>query len=410
MEHKMQKTLSLAHPRANTTNLTYTTVRNISTPEDAGNEIKVYVGQSPIQSIVELPTNENVRDYLLEAEGKKRKVPTQVHRAIKDTLQNNPDNFSVLNSGIVIVARSCKMDEKNKQLILERPSIINGSQTQGVIKDFISENPEDLFKKYKAHVKFEIIVTNSDELIAETSIARNLQNDVMTISIAGRLGQLTELEESLKKKSPDAKLQMSETKLSDDYIKTEKLLQIIAALVPEELWLKPGDMNKVYSYSMKTKCLKDFQEIYKKAKDTDDKKHSEYKNLYQFYLDIAHEALALYEKWKQHQGFQGTKIQKIERDNGKIVDVPDGIIFPIIASMSAFAKYKDGEWSISPPELFDDAEIIKAAKSVYMDIAHSNPWNMGKSKACYSALYQITSIYKKLGASSEDDSSTLTNQ
>ena len=65
--------------------------------------------------------------------------------------------------------------------------------------------------------------------------------------------------------------------------------------------------------------------------------------------------------------------------------------------MSAFAtETKDG-WSICPPTVFDDAELIRAAKASYMDIAHSNPWNMGKSKACYSALYQITSIYKKLG-------------
>jgi len=390
--------LSLPQKSTHSFVLDYHTVRNISTPEDKENNRVVYVGQSKIQAITKIPTNENVRDYLLEAEGKKRKVPTQVHRAIKDTLENNPDNFSVLNSGIVLVARACQIDDKNRKITLENPSIINGSQTQGVIKDFIAESPADLFTDYRAHVKFEIIVTDNEELIAETSISRNLQNDVMTISIAGRLGQLNELEESIKKKNPNAKLQKSETKLSEDYIKTEKLLQIIAALVPEELWLKSGDMNKVYSYSMKTKCLKDFQEIYKKAKDPDDKRHDDYKKLYEFYLDIAYQALTLYEKWKKHQGFKGTLIRKIERtEQGEIIDVPDGIIFPILASLSAFAIKTNQGWEISPPEVFDDQELIKAARSTYMDIAHSNPWNMGKSKACYSALYQITSIYKKLG-------------
>lgn len=377
----------------------YHNVRHISSPEDLENDRRIYVGNAPLKSILDLPTDENVRDYLLEAEGKKRRVPTQVHKAILDTLENNPQNFSVLNSGVVVVARNCEIDEKNKRLELTKPSIINGSQTQGIVKDFL-ENLEDVESLYKInpHIKFEIIVTNSPDLIAEISIARNFQNDVMTISIAGRLGQLNELEKSFQAKLPGTKLKKSETKLSEDYIKTERLLQVIAALIPEELWLKSGDMNKVYTYSMKTKCLKDFQNVYKKAQNKEDPDHIKYLELYQFYLDIAAEAYVLYNKWKTHQGFAGTRIHKIERDKGKIKDVPDGIIFPILASFSAFAVKTNNGWTIAPPKLFNEEEIIQAAKSVYQDIANRNPWIMGKSKACYSALYQITSIYKKISS------------
>ena len=218
-------TVAVARPR-NIFNFSFHNVRHISCPEDQDNNRRVYVGHSPIESVIDLPTDENVRDYMLEAEGKKRRRPTQVHRAILDTLENNPGNFSVLNSGVVIVARNCEIDEKKKLLTLKSPSIINGSQTQGVIRDYISSNGD---KEFKCHVKFEIIVTDNEDLIAETSISRNFQNDVMTISIAGRLGQLDELEQSLEAKLPGTKLQKSETKLSDDYVKTERLLQIIAA-------------------------------------------------------------------------------------------------------------------------------------------------------------------------------------
>lgn len=397
-EYIMTK-MSLAHSR-NQFVLPFHTIRNISSPEDLNNNRRTYVGQTPIQSIVGIPTDENVRDYLLEAEGKKRRVPTQVHRAIKSTLINNPDDFSVLNSGIVIVARACEVDDKSKKVTLANPSIINGSQTQGVITDFLkdSEKNGNMFDDYSAHVKFEIIVTDNEELIAETSISRNLQNDVMTLSIAGRLGQLNELNEALSAQLPGSKLQMSETKLSDDYVKTEKLLQVIAALVPEELWHRSGEVNKVYTYSMKTKCLKDFQEIYKKAKDPSDKEHTKYRDLYQFYLDMPAQALELYEHWRSHQGFSGTKLRSIEREEGKIISVPDGIVFPILSSLSSFAKKTDSGWHIDIPEVFEDAELIKVAKSVYMDIADHNPQTMGKSKACYSALSQITSIYRKLYA------------
>ena len=177
-------------------------VRNVSCPEDTETNRKVYFGHAPIASLLDLPTDENVRGYLLEAEGKQRRRPTQVHKAIEDTLENTQHNFSVLNSGVVIVARNCEVDENKKCLNLTRPSIINGAQTQGVIHDLFKNGT---LKKdgVPVHIKFEVIVTDDEELIAEISIARNFQNDVMSLSIAGRLKILDELEKSFQAKLPD---------------------------------------------------------------------------------------------------------------------------------------------------------------------------------------------------------------
>lgn len=373
--------------------------RNISCPEDLQNDRKVFSGHAPVTSVLDLPTDANVRDYLLEAEGKQRKRETQVNREIRQTLESKPEIFSILNGGLVIVARSHQVDEQKKILFLTKPSIINGSQTQGVLRDFFSKLSSDGEDTPSIHVKYELIVTDDEDLIGEVSIARNFQNDVESISIAGRRGQLDELEKALRKGEPGSKLQKKETQLSDDYVGTERLLQVITALIPPELWPKSGELenpNKVYTYSMKAKCLKEFQDIHTKAHDP---KHPDYKRareLYQFYLDIAPQAMDLYDEWKAHQGFAGTGIRSITREGREIVEVPDGIVFPIIASLSAFAKKTDRGWRISPPSSFRDAEIIRAAKSVYQSMANSNPWLMGKNQACYFALYQITSIYRKL--------------
>ena len=375
----------------------YFNIRNISSPEDGGNDRKIFVGQAPILSIIDLPTDENVRDYILEAPGRKRKTPTQVHRAIKDTLIEQCDNFSVLNSGIVIVARECKIHDNDKYILLQQPSIINGAQTQGIIKDhFREDGPIKSEELEPTHIKYEIVVTDDEGLIGEISIARNFQNDVMTLSIAGRRGQLDDLEKSLQAKLPGSKLKKSETKLSEDFIKTERLLQVITALIPKELWPIGREFNKVYTYSQKTKCLKEFQEVHDKAKKSGIKDGQTYADLYQFYLDIVAQALELYDNWKKQQKFIGTRIRAIEREGRKIKEVPDGIIFPILASLSAFAMKKDNTWVIEYPPLFSEKELIKAADSAYKDIANSNPNTMGKSKACYSSLYQITSIYRKL--------------
>ncbi len=380
----------------------YYSLRNISCPEDQAADRKVYSGHAPAESFLELPTHENVRGYLVEAEGKLRRTPTQVHRQMRDTLQNHPEDFSILNGGIVIVARDVEIDEKTKIAHLKKPSIINGSQTQGELRNYFKDMEEFDKKPFSVHVTFELIVTDDDSLIAEVSISRNFQNDVALLSIIGRREQLDELEKSLQEHDPSLKLKKSETERSEDYEDTEKLLQVITALIPEELWPKSnesGNPNKVYTYSMKAKCLKDFQEIYRKAKDAKDPEHKTAAELYRFFLDVAPQAHELYKTWKTHSGFKGTGLRSITRNEKReIEDVPDGIIFPILASFSAFAKRTRQGWKIQPPTAFRDEEIIRAAKSAYQDIAFSNPWNMGKSKPCYSSLYQITSIYKRLTA------------
>ena len=373
----------------------YYCIRKISSPEDEASDRVVYSGQMPLRSILKLSTHENVREFLQDAEGRKKRRPTQVHRAIRDTLDNRPEMFSVLNGGVVIVARISENNEKTKTLRLLGPSIINGSQTQGVVKEFLAGREEDQ-DSLSVHVKFELIITSDDGLIAEISIARNSQDDVQPISIIGRRGQLNELNDRIGQRR---RLRRSETQRpseTNDIVDTERLLKVIAALLPKTLQWKPGEFSKAYTYDRPTTCLKDFALIEKRAKDASDLQHDLAKKVYEFYLDIAPKALEISEKWKRHQGFQGTGLRSIERDGKTITEVPDGILFPIFASLSEFAAKGADGWEIKiPPELSDD-KLIQAAKSCYIDIARSKPDAMGKTKACYMHMQQITSIYKEL--------------
>lgn len=379
----------------------YYSVRNVSCPEDLENGRKVLFGSVPATAVLDLDTDQNVRAYLMEAEDKKHRRPTQVLRAIRETLDTEPHNFSVLNGGVTIVAHDYEIDEKKKTMRLLEPSIINGSQTQGVLKDYYRDMEESGITPPLIHVTFELIVTDDEKLIADTSIARNFQEDVMTISIAGRLGQLEDLEYAVQRVYPEYKLRMSETQLSDDYIVTERLIQVMTALTPTELWLgkfaEDGNPIKTYTYSAKTKCLRDFQEVFKRAKSKEDPEREAFNRLYRFYLDIAPQAYELQEKWKSHQGFKGQRVYAVKRDaSGKILDVPDGLLFPIFAALSAFAEKKSGEWRLVEPPSFTDEELIKTAVSVYRTVANSDPQKMGKTHASYFHLYQLTSLHKRL--------------
>lgn len=364
--------------------------RNISSPEDDAAGRRVYSGSAPVSSIIGLDDNENVREYLVDAKGKQRKSPTLVHQAIRKTLKETPEIFGVLNGGTVLVARSAEIDDKKRQLILTDASIINGSQTRGEVQRYFDHRSEDEIND--PSIKFEIIVTDDDDLIAEISISRNFQNDVKPISIAGRRGQLDDLEKSIQTVYPNKKLRKSESDLTadGDFLDTEKLIQVTFALMPDDtpkpLGISLDLTNKVFTYSQKTRCLKIFQKL----------ADSPETEMYKTFIGIAPLAWRLFEHWKKHQNFIGTQIKSIERENGKVVEVPDGIIFPILAAHSAFVYKAAAGWQLNKPEQLGDQELITVAKQTYMDIAGHNPQSMGKSKACYSSLMQITSIYAKL--------------
>lgn len=370
--------------------LAYENCRNITSHHDTEAGRKVLVGQAPASAVLGLEDNENVREYLVDAQGKQKRSPTLVHQAIRKTLENDAEQFNVLNGGMVIVASAADIDEKSKVIALRNASIINGSQTQGELRRFFKryDNAPDV----EPTIKYEIIVTADRDLVAEVSIARNFQNDVKPISIAGRLGQLNRLEEALQTHNPAVKLRKAESDLTSDgqFLDTEKVIQVTFALMPDEVLVEAANKvdpgNKVFSYSQKTRCLRLFQGL------VEDGPSSAYAD----FLAIAPLAWELYAKWKAHQGFRGTRIRSIEREDGKIVEVPDGVIFPIVAAHSPFLRRTSDGWVLATPSAYSDADMIEAAKQAYFDIANHNPQMMGKSKACYTTLTRMTAIYAKL--------------
>lgn len=372
----------------------YTVACEISSPEDLANDRRVITGYAPASSFLELDDNENVREYILEAYGKQRIKPTLVHQKIRSTLLNETDKFSILNSGITIVARSSRYGREKDALHLEQASIINGSQTRGELRRYVEAARNSGEALVVPSVFFQIIVTQDEDLVAEISIARNFQNDVKPISIVGRLGHLDELQASLMRYDSSWKLRMSETDLaSGGYVDTEKLIQIMFALMPADLAAQYMD-NKPNAYSQKTRCLKMFQVIY------ENRKADEHKEAYKYFLDIAPKAWELYLEWKSHAAFKASGIHAIEREGMTIVDIPDGIVFPVIASFSVFVKLgtREGKevYKLTIPSKLEVKELVATVKQVYQEIARRSPQAMGKSKACYSSLLRVTSIYARL--------------
>jgi hypothetical protein len=279
---------------------------------------------------------------------------------------------------------------------LYSPSIINGAQTQGVLKDYFANPTEET--KYPS-VNFELIVTDDDELIGDISIARNFQNEVTDLSIYGRQGRFEALEAAMKKSDPTIRLRTRETDFSDEYLDTEKLVQVLTAIAPTHIPVPsterrttktPETIYRVYAYRHRARCLTDFAAIMDQPE--------KWPVAYQFFLDVAVDVWKLYLKLKGEQAFSRLVCVKGQTVAGKkVVDpdgVPDGIVFPMLSALSRFMHEEHGRWRLAIPLKFPWPTFFQGTMLQETSPAAShNPNTMGKKADCYIALHGAIDMY-----------------
>ncbi len=391
--------------------LAFHSMRNISSPEDVEAKRRRYGGTVPYTAILEIPNDENVREYLPTAQGKQRKTKTAVHREMEQTLHDRPQDFGVLNGGLAIVSREVSIDDAHKTAYLKSPSLINGAQTQGVLKEYYEENLRRDRVPFPVSVHVEIIVTLDEDLIADVSIARNSQNAVDIISIVGRKGHLDDIGRSMFEANPLWKIRKSESDYGDvvdGFVPTEKLIMVLWAMVPPHLWPNARETenpSKAYTWVSKARCLRDFEKLYVAAHGgTVDKMFRNAdrefaRELYRFFVDAAPFAWSTYLRWKAHPDFAGSRLQDgITRDGSDIVDVADAIVFPILAALSVFVEHTAIGWTlVVPTTVFEEAELVDTVKILYRSrsIAHS-AWALGKSADAWTQIYMTTAQAKRM--------------
>jgi AIPR protein len=390
--------------RATPVYLTYNTLRSVNSPEDTQAGRRRYCGVASADSFFALNTDENVRAYLGRDESNNKRKSTKVNMAIRETLAENRECFPLLNSGIVIVAHDVKVDDNSKppKVALYSPSIINGAQTQGVLKDFFRERPDDT--EYPS-VNFELIVTDDEELIGDISIARNYQNEVTDLSIFGRLGRFDELQKAMKKLDSTITLRTSETDFGEEFLDTEKLIQVLTAIAPTNIPLPSAEKRKiktpetiyrVYAYRHRSRCLTDFAAVMDEPK--------QWPEAHRFFLDVAVDAWNLYRRFKGEQAFSRLQCVKGTELNGKKRvnpdGVPDGIVFPMLSALSRFMHEHKGRWRLAIPQNFPWQTFFQATILQETGSAKNNPQSMGKNADCYIALHGSIDMYFAMAAAS----------
>ena len=211
--------------------LHFESVRNLTSPDEKKNGTRTYFANLPAAEILKLDTVENLRRYIPELSPSKR---NKVHQAIGETIRDNPDEFIVLNSGFTVCAAECDIIEDKKEIRLTHSSLINGAQSQGEIRRYLAEIEERGEPANEFYVRAEIIVIDDNEFVAEVAIARNTATKVSDLAQAGKRAKFEDLEANFVRVFPGAKLRKSDTDPADT-IDTERVIQLCAALMPQEL-------------------------------------------------------------------------------------------------------------------------------------------------------------------------------
>ena len=368
--------------------LLYQLLRNTTSPDEAATGVKSFVVNLSAFEILKLDTKENLRSYIALYSRKKR---NRVHAAIRETIDDNRQRFITRNSGFVISASDIDVDDKNKTIRLQEPSIVNGAQSQGEIRQWVQDNfgedgPE-VAEPPPFFVRGEIIVDPDPSEIIETAIARNNSTQVKSISQAGARGILDDLENSISKRHPGITIAKTET---DRGLDTRKILQWTRLLMPVSVSKNDSAAEKLRAYKNPEQCLTDFANWHQDKKNDPDSRAK-----YDFTVQMAPYAIEEYEYWDSHEAWKGHNIWEqtkkggrvCRRDkNGNVVWVSPGLVFPILGALSEFViETSPGHWAISKPTFFRPAEMIAQAVAQFRSV-DSDPMQMGRSAGAYDAL------------------------
>jgi hypothetical protein len=379
-----------------TVRLSYLKIRDVSTKDEEDNGASTYVAVLPAPEILKIDTDGNLRSYIPAHEGKKRNL---VHKAIARTIKEMPDRFSQLNSGFLIGASKIIVDDQKKTVTLKNASVNNGAQSQGEILRYMeeckknNESPEDFA------VRCELSIEPDSSTRTTIAVARNTATKIEGISIAGKHGYFEDLAKSFNKQHQDLELARSETDVEENFVDTRLLLQILWALMPEDL-VPPHRRSteaRMRAYKNAAYCLADFMAIADKRNINSDDA-----DRYRYFVDMAGVAWSEYCRWDKHEGWNDKRLREplnqVVRDDDGIVKVSDGILFPILAALSRFAKQsKGGRWKIVYPKVFRDGDMLIAARR-QLKQCNGRPMLMGRSGAAYEALMTLTEMAERYSA------------
>jgi hypothetical protein len=338
-----------------------------------------YSGIVPSRYSENTSTKGNARICYSESD---RRGMTKVNRAILDTYLNNPVAMPSLNGGYLDICE--EVIEVGDNLVFKKARKFDGAQTQGMIRVGKRIMKDKCLKPHEVLVRHEIIVTNDTEHAASIAVARNQRTPVKDISIAGILKYLDELG-NVFKKSHGLNIMKSETS-PKKCVDTEKIFQVVYELMLDLVYSGQGELSRCGLYNSKSSVLKKFMKAYKiTKKNPGDKNHAAFKEEYEFILDVFGQAHDMYNYWKDHKGLIDSDIIPVRGG-----EVPDGIVFPIIAGHTSdvFVKKVCGRYKVTRIGKATEKKVVKFVENEFKRLGLGAD-KFGKCESVYERIFDV---------------------
>jgi hypothetical protein len=339
-------------------------VNETTSPEEKRNNAMHYTITCAMKEVLGFNLDNNLRDFYGSEDSSKNK--TTVHKEIKASFEENPSRFIQRNSGFTVVCNGIAVPQKNefgvKHITLTNPSLINGAQTQGMLKEISKEYGGELDN---TNVRVEIIVEKNLEEVKDIAIARNTSTNVSVLSRMGANDNFKILQKNMLEVLgvPAGKIQIKET---DDAIPTQTLLQVIKAMTPETLenshkgLLKP---SAVISYSSKAGVLTEFRKMMENKK--------KYEDVLNYFHTFSGLAWKEFESWTSDNEWvkyikKYPKIGKYNEETNEVL-MQWGLICPAIYGLKSFLVEDTGKWTIKYPKHFNRKTYIELVINMFKD-------------------------------------------
>jgi hypothetical protein len=318
-----------------------------------------------------------------------------VPKAIRETLEDQPENFIIFNRGLAVFAEAVDYDNREKVVTVtfadpQRHGIYDGGHTLYVILNRLANGalPEEA---PEAFCRIEISTGVPPDLIADIVDARNTSRQVASKSLLNLSGSFSDLKDAL---GPRLSKLVAWKENEDAPVDVREVVALLTAMDRVDY---DETKHPIHAYSGKEQCLKHFDV----SPDCYVKTYPIAKDLLRLWDQIQ---ASIPEQYNAAGGkfgrLTGCGLLKHERDLPVIGGTtryafPTGYLYPVFAAFRSMLEEENGVYawgkSIDPSKLVRDG----LANKIFMGAVtnsisyHKNPNKTGKDPTVWSLAYQI---------------------
>lgn len=344
-----------------------------------------------------IPTREIPQDFLkwMEVNAREPSLNGRVPKAIRTTLNDQPEYFIAYNRGLSILAENVKYDNQEKRVTItfkdkSRHGVFDGGHTLAVMLDELNTNASN-DEQQNAYCKVELMTGVQTDMIADIVDARNTSRQVASKSLLNLEGSFAELKSAL---GPSLRKLVAWKENEDAVIDVR---EVIALLTTFDRVHYNDTKHPIVAYSGKEACLKHF-----------DTSRECYEKIYPLAKDVLRIWDQIQASVPEQYNSQGGRFGKLTGCNplkkprnlpvigGSTGYVfPNGYIYPIVGAFRSMIHEENGVYvwgkGVDPCKLVRDGLAAKIfVGSVVNSInSYHNPNRTGKDANVWALAYQI---------------------